>query len=151
MVRENYRIIDLDALELQFPLLPQERCLLEMELAIEQLFEIYRSDVLTGEQFGQLVEALACGWPGVKEDSRSPLPERRANAAGCIRALAELANKGRLPRDVLSRFGEYDAINRALLIRGQQREMSSQACGIAQGASGARGMGSRRQGQRAGG
>ena len=53
-----------------------------------------------------------------------PLPERRANAAGCIRALAELANQGRLPRDVLASFAEFDAINAALLIRGQERTMS---------------------------
>jgi hypothetical protein len=120
LVREQR---DLDEIEKKFPLLPQERCLLEREIAVEELLDIHRSGALTTEQFLQLVEAIARGWPGVKEDSQSPLPEKRANAAGCIRSLAQLAGKGRLPREVLSSFKEYDAINRALLIRAQEQEM----------------------------
>jgi hypothetical protein len=120
LVREQR---DLDEIEKKFPLLPQERCLLELEIAVEELLDVHRSGALTTEQFLQLVEAIARGWPGVKEDSQSPLPEKRANAAGCFRSLAQLASKGRLPREVLSSFKEYDAINRALLIRAQEQEI----------------------------
>src|SRR5262249_5333154 len=70
----------------------------------------------------ELVEPIARGWPGVKEDSSSDQHERRANAAGCVRSLAQLANKGRLPREVLASFPAFDAINRALLIRAEERE-----------------------------
>jgi hypothetical protein len=119
LVREQR---DLHEIEKKFPLLPQERCLLELEIAVEELLDVHRSGALTTEQLLQLVEAIARGWPGVKEDSQSPLPEKRANAAGCIRSLAQLAGKGRLPREVLSSFKEYDAINRALLIRAQEQE-----------------------------
>ena len=90
-----------------------------MRIAVEELLDIHRSGVLTTEQFAQLVEALACGWPGVKEDSTSERPERRADAAACVRSLAQLANRGRLPRDVLARFLEFDAINRALFRHAQ--------------------------------
>ena len=36
-----------------------------------------------------------------------------------MRSLAQLANRGRLPRDVLARFPEFDAINRALFRHAQ--------------------------------
>ena len=107
----------------EFFFLPQELCWLEMEIAVEALLDIRQSPALGADQFVQLVQAIARGWPGVLEDSRSPLPERRANAAGCIRALAQLADQGRLPREILASSTEHDAINRALLIRGHEREM----------------------------
>ncbi len=116
---------DIDEIErkFNFVFLPQEACLLELMIATEELLDIHHSGVLTIEQFGELVQALARGWPGVKEDSESPLPEQRANAAGCVRSLAQLANRGRLPREVLSIIPAYDPINKALLIRAQEREM----------------------------
>ncbi len=116
---------DLDAIERQckFVFLPQEACLIELMIATEELLDIHHSGVLTTQQFGELVQALARGWPGVKEDLESPLPESRANAAGCVRSLAQLANKGRLPREVLAIIPDYDPINKALLIRAQDREM----------------------------
>jgi hypothetical protein len=111
------KVRDVDAIAKQhhFIFLPQELCLLEMEIAVEELSDIDGWGVLDAEQFGDLIEALAHGWPGVQEDSQSPMPEDRANAAGCVRALAQLANKGKLPREVLSSFREFDAINLALL------------------------------------
>jgi hypothetical protein len=116
---------DLDEIERKcnFVFLPQEACLLELMIATEELLDIHHSKALTTEQFGELVQALARGWPGVKEDSQSPLPEQRANAAGCVRSLAQLANRGRLPREVLSIIPAYDPINKALLTRAQEREM----------------------------
>jgi hypothetical protein len=65
----------------EFFFLPQELCWLEMEIALEALLDIRQSPALGADQFVQLVQAIARGWPGVLEDSRSPLPERRANAA----------------------------------------------------------------------
>jgi hypothetical protein len=105
-----------------FYFLPQEKCILERIIATYELHDLYHSRVLTDDEFPQLIERLARGWPGVREDSKSCRPEDRANAAGCFRSLAQLSNRGKLPRNVLAEFQHLDDINRKLLKRAAERE-----------------------------
>jgi hypothetical protein len=119
------RDVDAIAKHHKFVFLPQELCLLELDIAVQELLEIYHSNTLSTEQFAELIHAVACGWPGVKEDAQSPSAERRANAAGCVRSLAQLANQGALPREVLSRFREFDEINGILLEHVQARKIAA--------------------------
>jgi hypothetical protein len=104
---------DLDEIEKKFPLLPQERCLLEREIAVEELLDIHRSGALTTEHSSSSSRPLPAAGLASRR-IRNRRSRKGAQCRGCIRSLAQLAGKGRLPREVLSSFKEYDAINRAL-------------------------------------
>jgi hypothetical protein len=124
-ILRNERDLERISADHAFPFLPQEVCLLERVIATHELRDLYHSGILSDDEFSDLVEALARGWPGVREDQASSLPEQRANAAGCFRSLTQLANGGRLPREILATFQTYDEINSKLLIRAAGAELGA--------------------------